>query len=240
MCARWILISLICCLPFAGQAQYAKFSVDTADVLKRHSRNTKLLDRVKEMRWEINGQALSFGSGTVKVKANPEKMDTLRFRVRATAEWDTILCNVRETGRYKFEYNECCGAFNLRSAKSRSFIPGKVQFELKGIPGEREFLGTLGEAGILLKGNEPTLLKPSCRSAMSPNVYWVIFREIQSCAPDEECTEGTCLVENDPLEPDYEFGFKTIHEKTRFLYMPLEGGPLYFKYDLDKDKISLR
>lgn len=217
---------------------FAEFNTDTTRFEMRRTKEGKLEKIIPKQVWYINGQKMWFGSGRVKVKVNPNKMDTILYQGYRHHKMDTILCNISEPKKYTFYYNACCGAFNIKDESNKSFTKGKVLFQLKN-KDNKSYLGTLGEAGILVTQFSTDTLYEHCRSAMSPNVYPISFQEIAPCRDSIHCQEGTCLqVKND--EVNWEYGYRTISKKAGFLYMPLNQDPLLISYDPKTNKIVIR
>lgn len=213
---------------------YAEFRTDITR-FKRYGGN--LPEEVSEQVWLINGQEMRYGSGIVKIKANPNKLDTILYKGYERQKFDTIICNISEPKKYKFFYNECCGAFNIQDESTNRFIQGKIVYQLKRID-KKTYLGTLGEAGIIVNKNTDTL-NVNCRSAMSPNVYHISLRQIEECTDSQNCNETICLQEKGNNEPNWSFGYKTISKKLDVLFMPLKSEPLIIIYDSKTDRIQI-
>jgi hypothetical protein len=232
-----LIIALL--FPTILWGQSATFYADSTSLWQDVGRKKQLLDRVMEMEWKINGHVLRFGSKPLGVNADPNTIDTLFYRQNSKAKWDTIICNIKEAVTYKFTYNTCCDGFNV-SGSNGKFIKAKVHFRLIGKAKHKTFLGTLGEAGILVDVSTTDTLLPGCRSAMSPNIYSLSFKEVQVCTDSSRCKEDICLFEKDKEEMNYEFKFRTISSKLHILFMPLSGDPIQITYNADSDKITIR
>jgi len=191
------------------------------------------------MEWKINGQVLHFGSKPIVVNADPNSIDTLFYRRNSKTKWDTIICNIKEPLTYKFIYNNCCNGFNVLGANGKS-IEGKVNFRLIGKQSNKTFLGTLGEAGVLINVNATDTLFPGCRSAMSPNIYSLSFKEVQTCNDSLLCKEQICLFEKDKEDLNYSFNFRTISSKVEILFMPLSSDPIQIFYNVKSDNVTIR
>jgi hypothetical protein len=219
---------------------YAEFSTDTTRFRTWYAKdNGQLPDRISPQVWYINGQKMFYGSGTIKVEVNPKKMDTILFQGYRRNSLDTIICNISEPKKYKFFYNPCCGRFNLQDESSKKFIAGKVLFRLKN-PDKKTYLRTLGETGKIVRHLESDTLKVDCRSAMSPNIYKITFKQIEICKDSIDCTEGTCLQVKGKDEPNWDFGFRTVSEKLNFIFMPLKSEPIEIIYDPKMDNIEIK
>lgn len=230
-----LLVTVI--LPFFSFGQSATFSADTIRFFKDKFNRKDIYDKIMEAEWKIAGQTLRYGSLPIVVKTD-NRIDTILFRQFKTTKWDTLICNISEAKNYKFQYNECCGAFNV-SDETDKFIIGSVNFKLKGKTKNRYYLGTLGETGIRVTSKLLDTLKPGCRSAMSPNVYWLTFGEIEPCKDSHNCNEGTCLYEEGKSELNYEYGYKTISYKLKCLYLPLSIKPIKVIYDPKSDSVKI-
>jgi len=171
-----ISILFLCFLTNTLVAQeFAEFSTDTTGFSSWFTTNRDKFPEITEQIWIIDGQKMSYGSESIKVKVNPNKLDTILYKGYRRKEFDTIICNISEAKNYKFNYNECCGAFNIQDASTKKFIQGKIIYKLKNID-NKTYLGRLGETGILVENKNIDTLIVNCRSAMSPNIYNISFR----------------------------------------------------------------
>lgn len=98
-------------------------------------------------------------------------------------------------------------------------------------------MGTLGETGLLVKSTSKDTLSIGCRSAMSPNIYEITFREIEICKDTADCDESICLFEKGKEELNYNFVYKTVSKKMDCLFLPLSNRPIKITYDPRIDKI---
>lgn len=216
-------------------AQFAEFSVEQLSPAENKSNR-----EFQAMQWILNGQPLSYALPSVKIIPNPDKIDTLLFKAKPAAKWDTIYCNIKEAGKYQFTYNECCGGFDLRNQSNNMREIGEVAFKINN-PGNKAYLGTLGESGLILSQKvKEVKVKPACRSAMSPNIYHVTLQEVVICSDTLGCENDICLYKENQDDQDYNFWYKPISVKANFLYMPLGDSPLVVVYDPKKGKVSLR
>ena len=219
---------------------YAEFKTDTTRFKKWDEKDDgKLPERITDQVWFINGQEMRYGSGAIKVKVNPNKLDTILYKGYRRKELDTIICNISEAKNYKFYYNECCGAFNIQDESTKKFIQGRIIYQLKNSD-NKTYLGTLGEAGIIVNSKNADTLNVSCRGAMSPNVYNISFRQIELCKDSLNCNEGTCLQEKGKDEPNWDFGYKTVSKKLDILFMPLKSEPIFIVFDPKIDRIKIK
>ncbi len=231
------LLYLLILIPFTGFGQTATFYVDT---LATQNREGLTHGHLAEMEWKINGKYINYKSGSVEVAVNQGKPDTLFYKQRSDAAWDTILCTISEAKAYKFMYNHCCGGFDVADNKGK-YIQGRVHFSVKGKPDPKIYLGTLGEVGIIVADDKSDVLTPECRSAMAPNIYQVTFSEIEICKDTTGCDqEIICLYEKEKTEFDYDFGYKTVSNKLSILFMPLSEESLYIVYDPQTNEILIR
>ena len=230
---------MICLLSNAVLAQeYAEF-MTSINRQQRHfgKDKDKFPKSMTESVWFINGQKMFFGCKPVKVRVNPNKLDTIIYNGYRQRKSDTILCNISEAKQYIFHYNECCGGFNIQDGATKQYFKGRVIFQVKQ-ENNQTYLGTLGEAGVLLQRRKSDTLKVGCRSAMSPNVYPISLSTIELCKEGLDCNEEFCLQTNDNLQ--YDFRFKIQSKKLDVLFMPLKFEPLVIVYDSDLGWIDFR
>ncbi len=204
----------------AVQGQTAKFYADTTRNWMGMRNNPSRYERVMEMEWKMNGQTLRWGSKPIEVTPDPNKVDTLFFRVNSNAKWDTMICIIKKPEYYKFIYNECCGAFNIEKEGENRFLYGTVTYKITDKADKKTYLGTLGEAGLVVNSTTTDTLRPGCRSAMSPNVYPISFSEIEICKDTANCREGTCMYDKKINDYNYDFGYKTVSKKLNVLFLP--------------------
>jgi hypothetical protein len=215
---------------------FAEFSTDKTR-LRRFYRNNdgQLPKHIKEQFWFINGQKMSYSSGPIKVKVGPDKLDTILFKGYRQKEFDTIICNISEAKKFKFYYNECCGGLNIKDELTQKFIRGRISIKLKH-PSNKVYLGLLGQSGSLITVNS-SILSEGCRSAMSPNVYNVVLKQIGPCVDSTNCEE-VCIMGK--TEMNYGYEYKTLITKLHFLFMPLDNEPLVITYDPKSDLIVIK
>lgn len=236
------LIIVFILFPTILWAQSATFYADTMRVWQYAGRsgNKKLNNEIYEMEWRINGQVLRFGSKPVSVPADADNIDTLFYKQHNKAKWDTIIFNVKKPLSYKFVYNVCCGGFNIEGDGVAPYISGRADFRVTGKQQDKTFVGTLGEVARIIKPGK-NLLSPQCRSAMSPNIYWLSLQEIKMCEDTVSCQQELCLYRESQEEETYEgIKFNTISKKTEFLYMPLNSEPIQVIYDAKSKKVTIR
>ena len=229
----YILITILTSSFSFGQT--AIFSADTTRFFSETRKD--IYDKIMEAEWKINGLTLHYGSKPIIIKTD-NIPDTLLYRQRNNSKVDTILCNISQSGNFKFYYNECCGGFNIADEKGK-FIIGSIIFSIQGQDNKNKYLGTLGETGILVNSASKDTLKTGCRSAMSPNVYQITFSQIEICKDVINCKEETCLFEKGKEELNYDFGYKTISKKIECLFLPLSNQPIKMTYEPRTDRIRI-
>lgn len=232
-----LLLVLLCC----GRvlAQQATF---TAGWWKdEHNPDSATYKDLKAMQWRINGKEMGYGD-TVRVVTD-EVFDTVFFKRNSKSDWDTIICNVTVPHHYRFTYNACCGGFDVDDITLRKKPRGKAFFKLYG-KGSDDYLGFLGETGIWINKNPDNLPVTSlCRSAMSPNIYWVQLKEIEVCKDSIGCTNLESDLECYLVDSKetYEFYYREKKTITRFLYMPLDDEkPLTVIFNVNKNSVLLK
>ncbi len=194
-------------------------------------------DQIMEAEWRIHGKTLHYGSSPIEVTTD-EKMDTIFYRQKIKANWDTIICQISKPGNFTFVYNECCGGFNVKD-ESDHFVEAKVNFKIKGQDKRRNYIGTLGEAGLLIERDYLVTLMPGCRSAMSPNIYQLTLSEVDFPVDTSLENSSTCLFRIGYQDLYYDFAYRTIGYKFDFLYMPLSNDPILIIYDLKSGSIDV-
>jgi len=232
-----LLIFILALLPTLLFGQTAKFYADTTLAWRDAGQNLKEKQRLMEMEWRINGQILHFGSKPIEIKVNKNKTDTLFYKQNNHAKWDTIICKVKESKNYTFIYNTCCGGFDIADETGKRIV-GQVNFIIEVQDKNQIYLGTLGEAGLIVT-NTTDALRPGCRSAMSPNIYQLTFREIEICKDTIDCKEGTCLYEKGKEGLNEDFGYKTTSLKLDCLFLPMSNQPIKVIYNAKTGKIRM-
>ncbi|WP_435263815.1 hypothetical protein [Tenacibaculum sp. nBUS_03] len=202
-------------------SQIAEFRADTTSLKKRTGNNEIVYKKALEMEWIINGKKLFFGSKPIKVIPNEKKIDTILFRNSSNSKYDLIICNISEASKFSFEYNTCCGGFNVRK-ENKGKLSRDIIFEISKKDENDIYLGTLGETGILLKkDNVENHINEICRSAMSPNIYSIAVSKIRkNCDSLENCEELLCEIRDGQAKGGFEY--EVIEKKIEFLYMPLD------------------
>jgi len=220
-------------------SQTAEFRADTTGLKKRTGNNEKLYEKVLEMEWIINGEKLFFGSGSINVVPNEKKIDTILFRNNSNSKYDIIICNISEASKFSFEYNPCCGGFNVIK-ENRGKLSRNVIFEISGKSENDIYIGTLGETGILIEKDDiENHINEICRSAMSPNIYPISISKIRkNCDSKENCEELLCEIQNGEAKGGFEY--KVIETKIEFLYMPLDEKILKVLFNERTNKTELK
>lgn len=211
----------------------AIFSADSTSLNSFSGRNTNHYNKVMEMEWRINGKTLRFDSAPIEVEIGTGEIDTLYYRDHLQAKWDTIIYALTEPKEYSFRYNECCGGFDVVS-ESGDDLKASVSYRLTKKSGNRLFLGTLGEVGTRVTP-KPQTLKPECRSAMSPNVYWLTLEEVKRCSGKEDCNSLMCS-KDDQIPNGFEYS--VVSTAVSVLYMPLNTKTLEITLDVDVNKVT--
>lgn len=221
------LIFILALFPTVLLGQVATFSADTFGFNEYKNSRPDIYNRILEAEWKINGNTLHYGSIPIVVETDG-RIDTIFYKQHSNAKWDTLMCNITQPAKYSFHYNECCGGFQVFDEANQR-IMGSVIFFINGSNNQKQYLGTLGEVGVLVHSTLNDILKPGCRSALSPNIYPVALRVVEICADTVDCKESTCLYEKGALK--YEFGYKTISTVLDCWYLPLSSQPLKIMYD---------
>ena len=232
-----VLLLFITFVPASIAQEYAEFSADTTRLGHHKDKNGVLLERIKEQEWFINGQRMYYGCQPIRVAVNPDKLDTVLYRASRKADLDTIICNIAEPEKYRIYHNDCCKPFYIKYKSTNRYTSAKIVFSLSEESGSKTYLGTLGEAGLVVHGQKEQELIPNCRSAMNNNIYTVSFREIEFCE-ELNCDNSICLQEEGEEDPDY-YSFRSISTKLDFKYMPLNSNPIFVTYDPKTDSIRI-
>jgi len=220
--------------------EFAEFSTDTTSIHQWSTRdNGKLTKQISDQEWLIDGQRMKYGTGTIKVKAKPNRLDTILFRGYRSEKFDTIICDIQAGEKYTFYFNPCCGSFKVRTESSKKFIQGVVSYKLKSKDQSKTYLGTLGEAGILVNTKNSDPLTTHCRSAMSSNIFKISFSQIEPCKDSLDCGESTCLQVIGKEESKSSYGYKVVSRIMESYYMPLKSDPLVVLYDPKKNQITI-
>ena len=229
-----ILFSIVACSAFA-QKQYATFIADTTQLRMSTGRVQSEFDMAMEMEWKIKGQTLHFGE-SIKVEVNNE-VDTFYYHQSNRHNWDTLICLVQEPQTYYFIYNDCCGAFDVYDSTKRRFTASAL-FKFEGTLGSSKYVGTLGENGILVKNNRSDTLRPTCRSPMVPNIYFVDFSLVTVCSDTaSDCDYYTCITIPGAAKDS---GFRRKYSYGSFLSLPLSRDPIEVTFDKMSGVIRLK
>lgn len=228
---KLFFFTIISSLSYNCFSQSVTFSADTTRI-SRYFIQGKYTERISSIQWIIQGQTLKFGDQPISVEVTPHQLDTIYFKGYLKKDFDTLICDIQNSGAFVFYYNECCGAFNIYNKSEQKFIEGSINFKIINQIPTNEYLGIIGEAGIII-GLSDTL-GSYCRSAMSPNVYPVKLSQIQSCIDSLNC-EGICLYSK-PDELLWGYSYQEIENLLEILYLPLSSSPLLIEFD-PKSKI---
>ena len=204
-----------------------------------------LREKALAMTWIVNGKELSYGSKTVHIKPNRYKLDTIIFKKNASSKADTILCNISKAGKYNLGFNTCCGDFYVSNiSKSKKIIKREksiVSFKAVGNKPNKKFLGTIGNAGILIeKDNTAYQLFHTCASAMSSNIYKVAISEVEVSKDYNESFQLLCLFTNNNKQVSQADNFIKIKEQVSFLYLPLDDTSLNVVLDIETNILTLK
>lgn len=93
--------------------QVATFWADTSGIIP-----TKEYNYITEAEWKINGQTLRYGLSPIAVPTD-NVVDTIFYKQFENSKWDTLICNITEPANYIFQYNMCCGGFDVYNAENR-------------------------------------------------------------------------------------------------------------------------
>lgn len=233
-----LLVLLVIITGFStAYAQTAKFYADTT-VMRSYTGSQKEFDKAMEMQWLINGKPLSFGSDTVEIIPDKNVFDTIFYKRNAKAKWDTIICNIAKPNTYAIRYNACCGAFDIVNENKR--VSMKLRFSIKG-KSSNMYLARLGETAKYIVGKDSKTITPLCRSAMKPNIFWVMLQQVEICTNEGNCekNEEFCL-QTETGEADYDFSYTVKKTIAKFLYLPLDDKPLRISYKPEKGKLKVK
>jgi hypothetical protein len=229
------LIFIIISLPVLSFGQSAKFFADTSMLMEYNGHKTSSDGYGMQMQWIIKGQKLHWGSPAVEVSPTLTGVDTIYFKHKENAEWDTLLCIIAEGSTIMFEYNACCDYFDAVDASGQKF-EGKVSFELKGTkPGKKKYLGSIDDSGIFMTQFADTL-SPLFRSPMLPNRYNVEVEIVKKCL-GKKCREVAIRKKDGSI--DYGYKFRTVENIVLFHYLPVSSDPIVVSYNLETREIKI-
>jgi hypothetical protein len=213
--------------------------VDAKTGLPHDSLQAEWVQELRSMTWRIQGHDLHFGDDTLDIVVDAV-IDTIYYQRRNGERWDTLICCISKPGIYVFAYNDCCGAFDVVDPIKHRKIQGQVQYRLSGernispqLGKGRNFLGTIGDAGMVIDPRHPKSIFPDCRSAVIPNVYEMRLLEIARCNSDS-CEATICQFETGTDTLNDDFQFEIVREWMHFYYLPLRPEPLEIIYDVRK------
>lgn len=215
--------------------QYATFHADTANLLSSIGNYAHYQEIKTQTKWIINNQILTYGSESIKVIPNPNKIDTILFQYDEKRGYDTLICNIAKPYSYKFTHNGCCGGFNVYSDSIKN--RPSLLFKLNA-PKNEKYLGILGSSGKLLTKQDT--IKDFCKSAVTPNIYPIKLIKIEDCVSDN-CEEIMCLIKDDVPDYIYDYyNYQIREEILSFLFMPLNNEPLEIFYDAKQQIIKIQ
>lgn len=236
--AKIKIILLLLLFPLFATAQTARFYADSMR-LGMDAGSKSHLAQVLEMEWIINGQHMHWGSDTVHVIPDANKLDTVFFKASKNAKWDTIICNISKPEVYTFMYNPCCGNFYLRNERMKGFPEVRVNFRVAGKL-KTPFLGLIDQSGKELKSDTVKTMKAQCRSAMASNICHVELRDFSYTQDSANSHMLMCLDIGGGREPVYDYYYKSKKTYTSFLYMPLDETPLELLLQTKSGRIVVR
>lgn len=216
-------------------AQSVVFHIDTTNHINR--KNQLLDPYFAAMEWKINGQILNCTSGPVRVPADKIYPDTLLYKSKRNADWDTILCFMQQPGNYQIQYNTCCMSFDVLNAEGKRTLPKLILTVQKNVPAEK-YLGILGESGIWVNNTATDTLQSTCRSPMLPNIYPLIFGEVKTCIDTSGC-ETVCLQQRGVEEWESYYSVKRVSRVLNTLYVALSNNPVHISVDPETGEITL-
>ncbi|MCH2034205.1 MAG: hypothetical protein MK202_11910 [Tenacibaculum sp.] len=223
-------------------SQNAVFKADKQS-LSRYAKNKKLYHKILQWEWVINGKHLKYGSEKVFIQPNSSKLDTILFRKNKQSTYDTIITNIAAANSYQFEFNSCCGNFNVKNKHSNKTTRANslVQFKISGLNKDYKYLGIIGEAGIpILEANKEFNLYYKCTSAMNSNVSKVSLNIVDECDNIKDCVSLNCMFENNKVQiPTAKLEYRILTKLVEISFLPLDDIPLHINYDAIKNNIKI-
>jgi len=209
--------------------QNARFATDVNRFRGRFPDTSSIPSYAIGDEWIIKGQKMKYGTGEISVETTPGIIDTIFYKATNRNAFDTLICYINAGNKYKFYYNDCCGAFNVENISERKFIRPAILFDNSRL-NDRLYLGTLGEGSkVLLSQNWNDTLTSQCSSAMAPSVMLFQLLEIEE-SNHNGSSEFYCLSNNQADKKEFRFNYIQKELKMEFLYLPLSKEPLKFGY----------
>ena len=192
-----------------------------------------------EMQWRIEGKTLHWGE---RITVPTDKgADTVFFQQHARAQWDTMLCVLRPGDSLVFQYNDCCGGFNvLRGGGKGHFLNPSAKINLKHPVKGREYLALLGEAGMVLHEGENDTIIPTCRSAMAPSAIGFYLMEVRRPVPGDSAEATMCQYRNGVIDWDYAYEYVREIEFIRIIWLPMGNTLMNLTYDIRRRKWKIQ
>lgn len=221
--------------PACAYSQSATFYADSSRLRNYVGNTSSAVEHALQMEWRIKDQTLHWG-GSILVAPSQSGLDTIFFRLRETAIWDTLICKMQANSTIRFVYNSCCDYFDVFDETGER-IEGKVSFDFKGsIPKSKKYLGTIDGNGVLLTSTAQ-IISPMFRSPMFPNSYNVAIREIIKCT-GKDCVEA--VIQRPDGSIDISYHYQIVDKILSFHYLPVSEDPIEVIYDVDSGKIVVR
>lgn len=237
----YVVLTLILLISNVNHSAFAQdVAIFSTDTIRFWGKSKKFMERINQQVWYINGTEMRYGSETIRIQPNSNKLDTILFQRSPKEHFDTIICNIEEPYEYRFYFNECCGGFNLKNETINSFPRGKVQFKTIGKT-SGSYLGKIGDSGTSLISEKTDTIRDYCKSAMAPNVDLISIWRIEECdSSDNDCAE-ICIEEKDQNEIN---NFKVLEIRQdeliqEFLYLPLDETPLKILFDTNQKSVVI-
>lgn len=224
---------LLLLFPAFASSQSATFYADSSRLRNYVGNTSSAVEHAMQMEWRIKDQTLHWG-GSILVAPSQSGLDTICFRLRETAIWDTLICKIQANSTIRFVYNSCCDYFDVFDEtgdriEERSALTLRAQFKIQ------KYLGTIDGNGVLLTSTAQ-IVSPMYRSPMFPNSYNVAIQEIIKCA-GKDCVEA--VIQRPDGSIDLSYHYQIVDKILGFNYLPLSTEPIFVSYDLDSGKVSI-
>lgn len=221
--------------PAFASGQSATFYADSSRLRNYVGNTSSAVEHALQMEWRIKDQTLHWG-GSILVAPSQSGLDTICFRLRETAIWDTLICKMQANSTIRFVYNSCCDYFDVFD-ETGDRIEGKVSFEHKGsILKSKKYLGTMDGNGVLLTSTAQ-IISPIYRSPMFPNSYNIAIQEIIKCT-GKDCEEA--VIQRPDGSIDLSYHYRIVDRILSFHYLPVSEDPIEVLYDVESGKVVVR
>jgi len=229
------LIIILVFFPAFASGQSATFYADSSRLRNYVGNTSSAVEHAMQMEWRIKDQTLHWG-GSILVAPSQSGLDTICFRLRETAIWDTLICKMQANSTIRFVYNSCCDYFDVFD-ETGDRMEGKVSFDLKGsIPKSKKYLGTIDGNGVLLTSTAQ-IVSPMYRSPMFPNSYNIAIQEIIKCT-GKDCEEA--VIQRPDGSIDLSYHYRIVDRILSFHYLPVSEDPIEVLYDIESGKVVVR